>query len=130
MCRYEIMHQCWRVGPKDRPTFSELRAKFDSLILAQKDSMPYIDLDIDSNHPYYDHLSVKGIEHRAAPLASLSHGDQTNLACSIASSLAMGLEDTSYIPEPVPNPYVDTPAVSVSSKLANGIQDKREKDDH
>ena len=129
MCRYDIIHQCWRVGPKDRPTFSELRAKFDSLILAQKDSMPYIDLDIDSNHPYYDHLSVKVVEHRAS-LASLNHADQTNLACSISSSHALGLEDTSNIPEPVPNPYVDTPAISVSSKLTKGIQDKCERDDN
>ena len=56
--RYEIMDHCWSVNPKDRPMFSELRASFDTLISAQKDHMPYIDLMIDSNKLYYNHLST------------------------------------------------------------------------
>ena len=48
------MDQCWLVNPKDRPTFCELRASFDTLISSQKDHMPYIDLEIDSHKPYYN----------------------------------------------------------------------------
>ena len=59
------MQQCWVESPKQRPTFSKLRAKFDSLISTQKDHMPYIDLEIDSLKPHYltiptDHEEDKG----------------------------------------------------------------------
>ena len=123
------MEQCWVVNPKDRPTFGELRAKFDTLISAQKEDMPYIDLDIDSSNPYYDHLSLDSSDNDEASLtANVSKADQTNLAsreiASLSSSLAMGLDGTSNIPEPVPNPYVDTPAFSVTCNGANSVEDK------
>jgi len=36
---YEIMLECWNEDPQDRPTFSQLRTKFGSLILAGKDDL-------------------------------------------------------------------------------------------
>lgn len=58
--RYNIMQQCWSAEPKERPNFSELRAKFDSLILAEKsDAESYIDLlKIDLRQPYYNIFPV------------------------------------------------------------------------
>ena len=120
--RYEIMDQCWSVNPKDRPTFSELRASFDTLISAQKDHMPYIDLEIDSHKPYYNHLCTDSSdddeEKTLVSGANLGSSDEpTTLPIEIDAlgySLAMRLENTSNIPEPVTNTYVDTPTFSVS----------------
>ena len=121
------MDQCWMVSPKDRPTFSELRTKFDTLILAQNDHMLKIDLEIDSHNSYQDHLSSRSSENDNGSFAHFSNTDQSTLAKeigSIGSSLAMGLEDTSSIHEHIPNPYVDTPGFSVSCNGANGAQDE------
>ena len=46
------MLMCWNEQPQKRPKFTELRAKFDSMLAAEgKDA--YIDLRIDSDKPYY-----------------------------------------------------------------------------
>ena len=43
---------CWNEDPKTRPSFSELRARFDSMLLAERKDA-YIDLRINSDKPYY-----------------------------------------------------------------------------
>ena len=43
---------CWNKQPKERPTFKELRAKFDAMLLAEKNNT-YIALCIDENKSYY-----------------------------------------------------------------------------
>ena len=52
------MLQCWSEEPKERPSFSKLRTKFDSLISAQNsDAASYIDLlNIDLEQAYYNWL--------------------------------------------------------------------------
>ena len=50
--RYDIMLQCWLEDPSKRPTFAQLRARFDSMLLAEKKDT-YIDLQIDASKPYY-----------------------------------------------------------------------------
>lgn len=52
--RYDIMLECWAEAPKKRPTFTQLRAKFDSLLTAQQCSNPYIDLRTDEHKDYYN----------------------------------------------------------------------------
>lgn len=47
---------CWNEQPKQRPTFKELRAKFDAMLLAEKKDM-YIALCIDENKSYYRSLT-------------------------------------------------------------------------
>lgn len=127
------MCQCWSVNPKDRPTFSELRANFDTLISAQKDHMPYIDLEIDTCKPYYNHLysdSSDDDEEKALVAgANLGNADQPTLPIEIDSlgyKLAMRLENTSNIPEPVMNAYVDTPTFSVPYDGAYDMPSKSE----
>ena len=46
---------CWNEQPKERPTFKELRAKFDAMLLAEKKDM-YIALCIDESKSYYQSL--------------------------------------------------------------------------
>ena len=47
---------CWNEQPKERPTFKELRAKFDAMLLAEKKDM-YIALCIDESKSYYQNLT-------------------------------------------------------------------------
>ena len=59
MNRYDIMSICWNEQPKERPTFKELRAKFDAMLLAEKkDNLTYITLCIDKRKPYYQSLTL------------------------------------------------------------------------
>ena len=46
------MLMCWNEHPLQRPTFTELRSRFDSMLLADKNG-DYIDLRIDQNKLYY-----------------------------------------------------------------------------
>ena len=46
------MLKCWNEDFHKRPTFADLRAKFDALLLADR-SDEYIDLRIDNEKPYY-----------------------------------------------------------------------------
>ena len=132
--RYEIMDQCWRVNPKERPTFGNLRAKFDALISAQKDNMPYIDLEVDAENPYYDRCSLASSENDNSSIANSISAEKEQPALvkemgSIGSSLAMGLEDTSNIPEPIPNPYVDTPSFATTCNVGTNARSECERND-
>ena len=46
------MLKCWDEQPHNRPTFKELRSKFDAMLLADKKD-EYIDLRIDQTKSYY-----------------------------------------------------------------------------
>ncbi len=46
------MLMCWNEEPHKRPKFTELRSRFDSMLLAERKDA-YIDLRIDSDKPYY-----------------------------------------------------------------------------
>ena len=47
------MLECWLEDPKDRPTFSQLRSKFSTLLLANIDN-PYMVLEVDDAKAYYN----------------------------------------------------------------------------
>ena len=49
------MLKCWDEQPHNRPTFKELRSKFDAMLLADKKD-EYIDLRIDQTKSYYQNL--------------------------------------------------------------------------
>ena len=46
------MLECWNEETKKRPSFTQLRAKFDAMLLAERKDA-YIDLQIDADKPYY-----------------------------------------------------------------------------
>ena len=49
------MLKCWDEQPHKRPTFKDLRSKFDAMLLADKKD-EYIDLRIDQSKSYYQNL--------------------------------------------------------------------------
>lgn len=49
------MLRCWDDQPHNRPTFKDLRSKFDAMLLADKKD-EYIDLRIDQSKSYYQNL--------------------------------------------------------------------------
>lgn len=116
---YEIMLECWMVDPHDRPTFTSLRAKFDNLISAQQDHVPYIDLDIDSCKPYYTNLLSSDDEEEkrssfeasevSTESSSLPH-DIESTRCDLKLPMIENVNDD--LPRPVSNAYVDTPTKS------------------
>lgn len=83
------MLMCWNEEPQRRPTFTELRAKFDAMLLAEKKD-PYIDLRIDNDKPYYRldtmatitvagnglHLSPNPSRHSFTPSTSSGNGNK------------------------------------------------------
>ena len=56
-CRYKVMHQCWEAEALTRPSFSELRATFDTLLTGAQNAS-YIDLNVDEMLPYYSMTAV------------------------------------------------------------------------
>ena len=64
---------CWNEQPKERPTFKELRAKFDTMLLAEKNDM-YIALCIDENKSYYQESQT--------PTATKDEDSDRKSACS------------------------------------------------
>ena len=46
------MLMCWNEEPQKRPKFTELRSRFDAMLLAERKDA-YIDLRIDNDKPYY-----------------------------------------------------------------------------
>ena len=46
------MLACWNGEPQNRPTFTDLRSKFDAMLVAERKDA-YIDLRIDGDKPYY-----------------------------------------------------------------------------
>ncbi len=77
-CSYQIMLECWNEDQDDRPSFSELREKFCSLILAGKEGF-YIDLQFDETKPYY---VIKDEEEDKLPRL---RAGSTSSKCSTAS---------------------------------------------
>ena len=47
-CSYDIMLSCWNESPRMRPTFMQLRATFDTLLLADRKG-DYIEFSMDTN---------------------------------------------------------------------------------
>ena len=64
---------CWNKHPKERPTFKELRAKFDTMLLAEKNDT-YIVLCIDENKSYYQESQT--------PIATKDEDTDRKSACS------------------------------------------------
>ena len=64
------MLECWNENPKKRPSFTNIKAKFDTMLLAgRKDA--YIDLQVDFNKPYYK-FDTEDISHLGVTIPMLA----------------------------------------------------------
>ena len=94
------MLMCWNEEPQRRPKFTELRSKFDAMLLAENKD-PYIDLRIDNEKPYYrlDTMATmvaKGLQlppnpsrHSFTPSTNSASGDRLSAYdCSLKPKLS------------------------------------------
>ena len=108
------MLDCWQENPASRPSFTQLKAMFDAMLLESKE---YIQFDnIDTKQPYY--LKLNHEEGESGTTAETDDQASSSVA-ELDQNVPSGydhLEDGSKIPEhPLPhpssmaNPYVQTP---------------------
>lgn len=95
------MLECWQEHPGDRPTFSELRTKFSTLLLANVDD-PYMVLEVDDAKAYYNVAEEESSEQRES--ASSNDSDS-----SLKKKKGPPKKPVWAKPS---NPYVDTPALN------------------
>lgn len=100
------MLMCWNEQPLRRPTFTELRSKFDAMLLADKNE-DYIDLRIDQSKLYYQLMTttshVNGGSSRSdlkmrssSDVTLMSHGSQNGNTEGVQSkSPSIFIEETS-----------------------------------
>ena len=122
---FEIMLDCWKENPAERPTFTNLRSIFDAML--QQDN-PYIQFDnINTHKPYYDtSMSLSTDDDKTIGLSdsgssSMPHSSSSErslvtlpgVAASLQSAAGGGFDLTKSeelpTPDPAHNPYVDTP---------------------
>ena len=77
---------CWREQPKERPTFKDLRAKFDAMLMAEKNDM-YIALCIESDESQSSYCqpnlpSVTTKDETSTPHASNQESLNTDQKCA------------------------------------------------
>ena len=101
VARYEIMLECWQEHPGDRPTFSQLRTKFSTLLLANVDD-PYMVLEVDDAKAYYNVAEEETSEQRE----SVSSNDSDS---SLKKKKGPPKKPVWAKPS---NPYVETPALN------------------
>lgn len=110
--RYDIMLMCWNEHPQKRPKFTELRAKFDAMLVAEgKDA--YIDLRIDNDKPYY---RLDTAATAAANCNGVHLSPNPNRCSFMPSSPGSGINSRSGSKECSPNPNLHTPNFSPSHK--------------
>ena len=110
--RYEIMLECWQEHPNDRPTFSQLRNKFSTLLLANVDD-PYMVLEVDDAKAYYNVTEEETSEQR----------ESVGLNDSNSSLKKKGPPKKPVWAKPS-NPYVDTPALSKEMSVAVTVEEE------
>ncbi len=94
------MLECWNEDQEDRPSFSDLREKFGTLILAGNEGL-YIDLQVDEMKPYY---VIKDEEEEKRPRLRAGSTSSKGSTASIEKSKEKKVERM-----PSKNPYVEGP---------------------
>eukprot|EP00795_Rhopilema_esculentum_P002628 gene2628-823_t len=56
---YAVMKACWLTDPQQRPTFTDIKERFETLI---SEGTPYVEFDIDNKQPYYNVPSFVSLE--------------------------------------------------------------------
>lgn len=110
--RYAIMLMCWKEDPRKRPTFSELRAKFDAMLLAERND-EYIDLRISNDKPYYmldTSATLAAAANHLHPSPSFAAGQHSILLSELASKECS--------PQPLPTPDLSPSCKSHTSSTS------------
>jgi hypothetical protein len=94
---YDLMLRCWQEDPEDRPSFSNLRTSFSTMLQAGSPDT-YIDLQVNEDAPYYQ---VKEEDRR----------DRSDSASSGSSVDSLDKKPTKKekVKRKRTNPYVPTP---------------------
>ena len=100
------MLMCWNEDPRTRPSFAELRAKFDAMLLADRND-EYIDLRIDNEKLYYM-LDTSSTEAAAANSLRTS---------PVPSILLSQFASKECSPKPLPTPDFSPSRKSSSSSI-------------
>ena len=95
------MLQCWQEDPEDRPSFSQLRSNFSSMLQAGA-TAEYIDLQVDEAAPYY-RVRDEDLRERRDSASSASSGD------SISSIDKEKGKSKQKVKKMRSNPYVTAP---------------------
>lgn len=111
------MLECWQEHPNDRPTFSQLRNKFSTLLLANVDD-PYMVLEVDDAKAYYNVAEEETSEQRE----SVSSTDSDS---SIKKKKGPPKKPVWAKPS---NPYVDTPAVTKELSVSVAVEEETQQE--
>ena len=112
------MLMCWNEEPRKRPTFSELRARFDAMLSAER-SDEYIDLQhISSDKPYY---RLDASATKAAAANNLHPSPRPSRHSFLLSQF--GSRDCS--PKPLPTPDFSPSHKSQTSRCSAEISPTR-----
>ena len=97
------MLECWQEDPQDRPSFSNLRTKFSTMIQAGSPDA-YIDLQINEDAPYYQLQDEERLERSDSESSGSSEGSVDSIDKEKTKKEKKKVKRTRT------NPYVPTPA--------------------
>ena len=106
------MRMCWVEDPWKRPTFLDLRSKFDAMLLAERNN-EYIDLRINNDEPYY-RLDTAATLQATANSSSMPQQEEASSHAGVTRQGSFLLSQFAT-KEPSPKP-LPTPEFSPSRK--------------
>ena len=114
------MLMCWVEDPWKRPTFSDLRAKFDAMLLAERNN-EYIDLRINNDKPYYrlDTTATLQATANSSNVPPASSNASVNRQGSFLLSQFANKEPS---PKPLPTPELSPSRKSQTSGTSEAAQ--------
>ena len=114
------MIMCWVEDPWKRPTFSDLRAKFDAMLLAERNN-EYIDLRINSDKPYYRLDTAATLQTTAASSSVPQPSSHANVNRQ-GSFLLSQFATKEPSPKPLPTPELSPSRKSQTSGTSEPVQ--------
>lgn len=95
------MLMCWNEEPHKRPKFTDLRARFDAMLLAERKEA-YIDLRIDNDKPYYRLDTAATIVAKTGPLLTPIPNRHSFILCSSMGNEKECSPKPLHLPTPSP----------------------------
>ena len=113
------MIMCWIEDPWKRPTFSDLRAKFDAMLLAERNN-EYIDLRINNDKPYYRLDAAATLQ--ATAKSSVQQAPSKASVNRQGSFLLSQFATKEPSPKPLPTPELSPSRKSQTSGASESVQ--------